>query len=711
MSNEIYKKLFETAPIGLALNSMDGRFLDVNDAFFKMMGYTKEEFLSISYWDITPAEYNEQEELQLESLRTHGQYGPYEKEYIHKNGYRLPVLLNGVLVENDQGEKLIWSTVENVSDMRKTEKLLQKAQQMANIGHWNLDLEKNELTWSDETYRIFGLKPQEFSATYEAFVERVYPDDRDAVNEAYSRSIETKEQYEIDHRVIRPNGEIRYVHERCEHRFDDKGNIIGSIGTVLDVTKQHESEQELRTAKEKAEAANEAKSIFIANMSHELRTPMNAILGFSQLMARDENLTSEQQRSISIINNSGAHLLAMINEILDLSKIESGTMKVTESSFELSELINGLYDMMEVKAKEKQLSYRFDIDEQVPKYIKTDKNKLKQVLINIIGNAIKFTKEGSVTINITNNSPLDSDRIELLIDVTDTGCGIPKSMHEEVFRPFVQDRKEHEEGAGLGLAISKKILRLLDGSISLESEVGKGSTFHIRLPVKTGDAQDAVDENPIKNIIGIKAGQKKFKVLIVDDIDSNRTFMALMLKEIGFGVKEASEGEKAIQLYNDWKPDLILMDIRMPGIDGYQAISQIRSLPQGDQVKIIVLSANMIKSEQEIMSLQQSDGFIGIPFEMDQLLEMMSQMLGIEYLYDNTTENLLVQSSGIDPSWIDQIPAEKREMIYSAAVIGNGKELKRAIAIIADDFPSLAEHLSTLSSKYDFDAIVTLLKR
>lgn len=553
ITNAIYKKLFEKAPVGLALNTVNGEFVEVNEAFLKMTGYTHDDFANLTYWDITPDEYKEQEEQQLESLRTNGTYGPYEKEYVHKNGYRVPVVLNGVMIENEAGEKLIWSTVKNVTDIRNTEKLLQKAQQMANIGHWNLDLQKNELTWSDETYRIFGLKPQEFSATYEAFVERIYPDDRDAVNDAYTRSLQLREPYEIDHRVIRPDGEVRYVHERCEHRYDKEGNIIGSIGTVLDVSKQVESEQELIAAKEKAESANNAKSLFIANMSHELRTPMHAILGFSNRMAHDENLTPEQQKNLAIINSAGSHLLGMINEILDLSKIESGNMVVEKESFELTELLNEIRDLMQFKAKDKHILCSFTAEEKVPQYIKSDKSKLRQVLINIIGNAIKFTQKGEIGISIAYTGKKNSSAGDLLIDVSDSGCGIKASMLEEIFKPFVQDSVSKEGGTGLGLSISKKIIHLLGGEIRAESIEGKGSVFHLRIPVEgTGAMSASYLAESKRKADALYESDKAAAQLAALDISSinaipfeqKAAILDAALKGSGKGVKKAIEAIK-----------------------------------------------------------------------------------------------------------------------------------------------------------------------
>lgn len=707
----VYKELFAKVPIGLSLRTTDGQFIEVNDTLVQMLGYARDEFMQLTYWDIAPIDNKDQEALQLESLRDKGRYGPFEKEYLHKGGYRIPVLINSIVAQSDDGETLIWSMVENISDVRNTEKLLNKAQQMANIGHWNLDLVKNELIWSDETYRIFGLKPQEFNATYEAFVERIHPDDRDAVNNAYSHSVEVKEAYEIDHRVVRPDGEIRYVHERCEHRYDKEGNIIGSIGTVLDVTRQFESEQELREAKEKAEAANDAKSLFIANMSHELRTPMNAILGFSQMMVRDDNLTLQQQKNLSIINASGSHLLAMINEILDLSKIESGEIKVVNESFKLKEMLNEIRELMQLKAKEKHLSCNLNADEKVPKYVRSDQNKLRQVLINIIGNAVKFTEKGAISIDIRMADGHDSGHSDLLIDIADTGCGIHASMCEDIFKPFVQENMNTEGGTGLGLAITKKIIHLLGGSIWVESEVAIGSVFHLRIPIEKGNPADAVETNILKRVIGLEPGQKEFKVLVVDDVETNRVLSSLFLHRVGFKTKEASNGKEAIELFTDWKPDVILMDIRMSGMNGYEAIDAIRSLPSGDKVKIIVLSAHMIKDEHDEKSLHQSDGFIGKPFEVTQLFETIAKVIGVRYTYQGEATSSAAPIVPFDLSKIDEILQVDKTAIHSAALKGNGKELKMAIETIEKDFPSAAEHLKKLSEKYNFDAIVALMER
>lgn len=487
LTGKMYKQLFLSARIGLSLNRMDGTFVEFNQELLNMTGYTKDEFLKLSYWDLTPSEYEKKEEEQLLSLKNSKKYGPYEKEYFHKKGHRIDVLLQGTIVTNEEGEEFIWSTVQDISDTKKAEKVLNKAQEMGNIGHWYLDLTNNNLEWSDETYRIFGLKPQEFDATYEAFVERIYPDDRDAVNTAYGNSVTIDEPYQIEHRVIRPSGEVRYVIERCEHYHSQKGEIIGSIGTVLDITERKSIENALLDAKNRAESSSISKSSFIASMSHELRTPLNAILGFSNRLSVDETLNEQQRKYIGIINSSGEHLLSMINDILDLSKVEAGEMRVNNSEFNLLESVSNVTDLMSLGAKSKNLQCHYFFDDSVPKTIVSDKGKIRQILLNIIGNAVKFTDSGTITVTISATDIENRDNFKMIkIEISDTGCGIQESMRDEVFKPFVQNDglKKVEGGTGLGLAISKNIVHLLGGTISLKSEVGEGSTFYVNIPVE-----------------------------------------------------------------------------------------------------------------------------------------------------------------------------------------------------------------------------------
>lgn len=495
----------------MALNRRDGSFAEVNDAFAQMLGYTSEALRALFYWDLTPSEYLDQDKAQLEQLKHTQNYGPYTKEYFHASGHRIFVRLSGVMVQGSSGESLIMSSIEDITGTEKSMQVLKKAQELGNIGHWYLDLMSNELSWSDETFRIFGLRPQEFEATYEAFVERIYPEDREAVTAAYGNSVAIDEPYQIEHRVIRPDGMVRYVIERCEHFHSKEGSIIGSIGTVLDITERKEYEKALQLAKEHAEAANEAKSVFIANISHELRTPLNAILGFSDQLQKAPNLTDAQRKNLSVVHQSGDHLLAIINDILDFSKIDSGTFSVRQESFDLLEFMTSISNMISFQAHQKGLACALEIASDVPRYIEGDAQKIKQILLNLLSNAVKFTKDGSITLRVQKNA----QEQKIHFTVIDTGYGIEPHMIEAIFEPFIQNDgiKKIEGGTGLGLTISRKFAQLLGGSLSVQSTLNEGSHFTLELPLLAPSQESITHIQTVKH-----APQKE---IWLDDLPKN----------------------------------------------------------------------------------------------------------------------------------------------------------------------------------------------
>ena len=388
--------------------------------------------------------------------------------------------------------------------------------------------------------------------------------------------------------------------------FHDRDRKLqGVFAAARDVTERKRYEQSLQQA-------NRAKSVFLANMSHEIRTPMNAILGFSQLMLRDQDLTPRQCQYLGTINRSGEHLLALINDILEMSKIEAGRTTLNPSTFDLPVLLNDLEMMFRVRTDEKKLSFSVETIGDVPRFIVTDINKLRQVFINVIGNAVKFTEEGGIALRVHADRDAAAGPC-LRVEVEDSGPGISPDDQDKLFRHFEQTKTGQQAGTGtgLGLAISREFVRLMGGDITLSSRVGKGSIFAIHLPLAEGEAQAVRARDNPRHVMGLRPGQAPCRVLIADDIEDNRQLLAQLLTPVGFEVRLAANGAEVVREFERWRPHLILMDFRMPVMDGHEAIRRIRAMPGGEGTRIIAVTASaMDDNRQELMEVG-ADDFIG----------------------------------------------------------------------------------------------------
>ena len=484
---------------------------------------------------------------------------------------------------------------------------------------------------------------------------------------------------------------------------DRERKLQGVFAAARDVTERKRYEDSLQQA-------NRAKSVFLANMSHEIRTPMNAILGFSQLMLRDRGLTVQQGKYLATINRSGEHLLALINDILEMSKIEAGRTTLNPSTFDFRLLLNDLELMFRIRTNEKRLAFTVETANSVPQFIVADVNKMRQVFINLIGNAVKFTDVGFVAVRVIAESVGTASAL-ICVEIQDTGPGISSEDQQRLFRHFEQIKTDRQTGTGtgLGLAISREFARLMGGDITVSSEAGKGSTFVICLPLKTGDASAVPATAAPRQVHALQAGQGSYRVLIVDDVEENRQLLQHLLGPIGFATRVACNGAEAVTSFDQWKPHLILMDFRMPVMDGDEAIRRIRSKPGGASVVIIAVTASALdENRQELMAAGAND-FIGKPFREAELFGKIHDHGGVEFTYfDEAAVSAPVDvdepAAGCLTGWPESVIKPMRD----AVMVADLDQLLTRIDEASERDPHLGARLRRLAENFEYQKLLDL---
>jgi len=416
---------------------------------------------------------------------------------------------------------------------------------------------------------------------------------------------------------------------------DELGDMIGAVQIFKENTqKMISSEQQIKLAMREATSANKAKSIFLARMSHELRTPLNAILGFTNLLKKSQNINEQEKKNLDVIKRSGNHLLNIINEILELSKIEAGKIELIPKTFELHELIKDIESMFAFRCESKSLTFNLNVDANVPNIIKADEQRLKQILINLLGNSLKFTKQGSITLNIY------EQKGKLFFEVKDSGIGIAKDDLKKIFKPFEQIKKDdyNQNGTGLGLSITKELISLMGGNIYVKSFLGTGSEFYFSIDYEKSIKSKLEEKSYFKNVVGIENQNDDKTVLIVDDIKENRDLIVQILAQYGFKTYEASSGKEAIDIFKSHGVDLIFMDILMAGIDGLETTKIIRSNLNKRDVPIIALSANVFEEDKQEALNSGANDFLAKPVDEKELLQTLQKYLDIELKYEEKKE-------------------------------------------------------------------------
>ncbi|MCL1474562.1 response regulator [Argonema antarcticum] len=678
---------------------------------------------------------------------------------------------------------------ERTQELSNKEARLEEAQKLAHLGSWEYNGATQKLTWSDEKFRILGLDPDKKEHSLEEYQKYIYPDDYEFWLQTVRRTLELGQNYEIDYRIVRPDGSIRYVFCKGEAIADAEGRVIKVFGTMQDISDRKEAEAALQQAVEAAEVANRAKSQFIANMSHELRTPLNGILGYAQILQRYKNNTPKERQGINVIYQCGTHLLSLINDILDISRIEAQKIELDPIDFNLTAFLAEVVEICRLRAGQKAINFTYEPSSELPTAINADQRRLQQVLINLLTNAIKFTDTGGVTFKVDvlpieddephpptpspsterggisppsswtgrrlgggvslsrlrlvaddipstrENSPIQNPKSSLAkvgivtgtaktptsrkiqncqirFQIEDTGIGMTPEQLDKIFLPFEQvgDRTRQVEGLGLGLAIAKQIVLLMGGEIFVESTLGKGSIFRFDLDLELASPEiDEVPETTPKNIIGFQGEPRK--ILLVDDLWENRSVITNILAPIGFEIIEASNGQEGLEKLTKVRPDLIITNLMMPVMNGFEMTKRLRSLPEFTDAIVIASSASVYEVDRQRSRDSGCNDFLAKPVQIEELFGKLKNYLHLEWIAEDPDESVNQNeefSSLIAPSRSELIA------LYNAAEIGDIASVEveaNSIQQLSPQYVPFATKILELAQEFEEEEILNLIEQ
>jgi PAS domain S-box-containing protein len=659
---------------------------------------------------------------------------------LNANGELVEIVgTTGDITERKRTEEELRKHREHLEELvkQRTEELVVLNQlvygslESADVGAWWIDFKEPDTCHAlDNTARMVGLKPDTTGQkAYKLSVWNkmqtdtgvVFPEHAPVIDqtlEKFAGVISGKyENFRTVHPLAMPDGSIKWLDSRAEvAQRDEHGQARLMTGTVIDITKLKRAEADLAEAKARAEAANRAKSAFLANMSHELRTPLNAVLGFSRLLKRDPDVTPRQMETLDIIARSGEHLLNLINNVLDMAKIESGRVVLDESEIDLPRLLSEIQSLMGVGAVEKGLRFALERDPDLPRFVAVDAGKLRQVLLNLVGNAIKYTNSGGVKLRARLSRQDDAEKARVRFEVEDSGPGISQEDCQRVFFPFVQlgGPAPVEAGTGLGLAICNQYVEIMGGQIGVTSELGKGSVFYFTIPVRVLPSVAEPEEPKRGRIVGLAKGQPSYRLLIVEDQPENRLLLRKLLDPLGFELREAVNGQEAVAQFEQWHPDLIWMDIRMPVMDGLEAVRRIRAAPAGAETKIIALTAHALDEESKPILAAGCDDLVRKPFREQELFDALARYLHLKFIYEKTPRQKNTPKTPgpvLRPEQLDVLPAELRRDLRQAVIELDTARTQALIGQVTERDASLGRALNTLATQFDYESLLKLLER
>ncbi|WP_228052845.1 PAS domain S-box protein [Nodosilinea sp. LEGE 07298] len=689
----------------------------------------------------------------------------YEKPIINYQGKQIWIRTSKIPLTNSQGEIIgILGCYDDITQRKQAEAALHDSEERlrlaliaSNQGMFDLDVTTGNAIVSPTYVTMLGYNPANFQETNAKWIQRLHPDDRERVGNVYEAYVSGEiSDYKVELRQRMQDGTYKWILSVGKIvAWDDDGQPLRMLGTHTDISDIKRAEQALREinaelenrvaertvelveARDAAENANQAKSIFLANMSHELRTPLNAILGFSQLMGRDPNLSYHHVEELKIINRSGEHLLSLINDILQMSKIEAGQATLNPENFNLPQLLNNLVDMLRLKAESKGLSFTLTSHPDLPQHICTDSHKLRQVLLNLLSNAIKFTQAGCVVLRVEpgHQSGLEPVTVKLPEEgafspmvlrfaIEDSGAGIAPEEMNLLFQPFVQTASGRlsQEGTGLGLPISYQFVQIMGGDLIVHSQPDVGSTFAFEIPVQIIDATAIKPAEVSRQVVAIAPGQPIYRILVVEDNWANQILLQSLLTDIGFLVKTAVNGQEAVDNWQTWQPHLIFMDIRMPIMNGYEATREIRDREQlllRQQVtftstKIISLTAGVFEDDQANFDQLGFDDLIRKPLKETDITRTIARHLEVEYLYKDealqTEATALPGLIHLTAEVLKSLPPAWLTQFHTALIQLNQAQMLALINDLPPEQATVAQTLHYKVNDFDYELLLDLIQ-
>ncbi|WP_162182959.1 hybrid sensor histidine kinase/response regulator [Neosynechococcus sphagnicola] len=611
---------------------------------------------------------------------------------------------------NEQLRAEIISRQQMELALRESEARFRATFDQAAVGIAHVSLEGHWLRVNSWYCQIIGYTPAELLQG--KFQDITAPEDLELSLHYYQRLLSREiPSYTLEKRYIRKDQTRVWVELTVSPVYSSQGRVSYVIAVVEDISERKAAAAALQQAKEAAEVANRTKSEFLANISHELRTPLNGILGYAQILRRHPDLSTPQQEGLRIIQQCGEHLLILINDILDLSKIEAQKMELHLHAFQLPELLKSLTDLFYLRAEQQGISFQYQALTELPTWVQGDEQRLRQVLINLLSNAIKFTHQGGVVFQVGREEPRGVGGNYIRFQVQDTGSGIPAESLEAIFLPFIQvgDHSQQIEGTGLGLPISQKFTEMMGGTLQVKSTLAQGSTFWFDLDLPELTPAVEVLQPESRSIVGYQGRQRK--VLVVDENWENRAVLVNLLTPLGFEVGEAVNGQDCLHKVADMHPDVVLMDLVMPVMDGFAATQQLRQLPEGKQVVIIATSASAFDNDQRRSLAAGCNDFLAKPLKAEELIERLQQHLGLEWQYaEMIPERSEFYERGIhgadqegEPCIVP--PRDTVAQLYQLALIGDIKGILEQTTHLADAYAPLASEIHQLAKGFQVKKI------